>query len=33
MKRRLYIVAALKAPDTRARFDAQGFEFAANTPD
>jgi tripartite-type tricarboxylate transporter receptor subunit TctC len=27
------IVAALNAPDTRARFDAQGFDVVANTPE
>jgi len=27
------IVAALNAPDTKARFDAQGFDVVANTPD
>jgi tripartite-type tricarboxylate transporter receptor subunit TctC len=27
------IVAALNAPDTKARFDAQGFDVVANTPE
>ncbi len=27
------VVAALNAPDTKARFDAQGFDVVANTPD
>ena len=27
------VVAALNAPDTRARFDAQGFDVVANTPE
>ena len=27
------VIAALQAPDTKARFDAQGFDVVANTPE